>query len=279
MKHQVAIVIPIVTPTIDGDELTSFQQCLRVLGKRDLFFICGEELDTTFYEGITRQQPIPFNKKCFEKDCFSSVSAYNRLCFDPRLYQAFADYEYILIYQLDAYIFEDHLDDWCQRGYDYVGGPWLCHWSNEVNNIDHWEVGNGGFSLRRVSAFKKILTHRNLLLRPLKGYGRLCMENRVRIKRNPVLRLWYLFRAMTGYHNTLQYYISRNGQEDKTYSQCQYNDLFRVPSAHEALAFSFDMRPATCFTLNGKRLPMGCHMWYKYDNEIFWYPIIYKNKE
>lgn len=267
--------IPIVTPTVDGDELTSLQQCLRVLGKRDIVFICSEVLDTVFYEEIARQHQILFQKRCFEKECFSSVSAYNRLCFDPRLYQTFTDYEYILIYQLDAYIFEDRLDDWCHRGYDYVGGPWLCHWSNEVNNIDHWEVGNGGFSLRHVRAFIELLTSPKLKHKPLKGQKRLNLENQRRLKRNPLLHLWYTFRTISGYHNTLNYYIRQNTQEDKAYSQCQYNNLLRIPPAHEALDFSFDMRPSTCYMLHGNRLPMGCHMWYKYDNEKFWYPIIY----
>lgn len=279
MKQPVAIVVPIISISVDGDELTSLQQCLKILNHRDIYYLCSEELDTAFYENLNKEYGVTFNKTTFRKECFSSVSAYNQLCFFPDLYQAFADYEYMLIYQLDAYIFDDNLDYWCNQGYDYIGGPWLRQWSNDVENLDHWEVGNGGFSLRKVKTFIDILTNKKKQSKPLKGYFRLCYENNQRLKRNPLLRLWYLFRAISGYHNNLNYYIKRNAQEDKAYSQCQHNGLLHIPTAHIALDFSFDMRPQTCYKLTGNILPMGCHMWYKYKNERFWYPIIYGNSK
>ena len=275
MKTEVAIVIPIISSSISGDELTSLKQCLNVLKNRDIYYICSDTLNTSFYEKMNDKYKVPFHKRNFRKDCFENVKAYNNLCFSPDLYQAFTQYSYILIYQLDAFIFEDKLDYWCSQGYDYVGGPWLCQWSNEVENLDHWEVGNGGFCLRKVSTFIDILTDTKKLNKPLKGYTRLCLENRQRLKRKPYLRLWLLFRAISGHHNTLNYYIQKQGQEDKAYAQCQYNGLLRIPTAYEALKFSFDMRPQKCYKLMGSSLPLGCHMWYKYDNEKFWYPIIY----
>ena len=279
MTKQVVIVVPIITVTIEGDELTSLQQCLKMLNQHDIYYLCSDELDTSFYESLNNKYDVAFYKTTFRKGCFSSVGAYNRLCFSPKLYRAFSNYEYMLIYQLDAYVFEDRLDYWCNLGYDYIGGPWLCSWSNEVENLDHWEVGNGGFSLRRIGSFINILTDKKVLNKPLKSYKRLCHENQQRLKHKPYLRLWYLFRAVCGYHNTLDYFIKRNGQEDKAYAQCQYKGLLRLPTASEALSFSFDMRPATCYKMAGEHLPMGCHMWYKYDNEKFWYTIIYKTQK
>lgn len=276
MIQNVAIVIPIISPNITGDELSSLKQCLKVLNQHDIYYLCSNSLDTSSYEELNAEYNVPFRKKVFAPKCFDGVKAYNQLCFSPQLYKAFEAYEYMLIYQLDAYIFEDKLDYWCKQGYDYIGGPWLCPWSNEVENLDHWEVGNGGFCLRKVSTFIDILTDTKKLNKPLKGYSRLCLDNRQRLKSKPYLRLWLLFRAVWGYHNTLNYYIQQQGQEDKAYAQCQYNGLFRIPSAREALKFSFDMRPQTCYKLTGGTLPMGCHMWYKYDNEKFWYPIIYQ---
>lgn len=277
MKQRVAIVIPIIAPGVKGDELQSLRQCLNTLGKRDIYYLCSNELDTTLYERLNNEAGVPFRKRTFGGEWFNGVNAYNRLCFSSMLYEAFAEYEYMLIYQLDAYVFEDRLDEWCQRGYDYVGGPWLCHWSREVENLDHWEVGNGGFSLRKIDTFLRVLTSPRLLRKPLKGTGRLAKENRKRLNINPLLIVWMTFRALTGYHNTLNYLISRNCQEDKAFAQCKYNRLMRIPTAKEALGFSFDMRPATCYKMNGNHLPMGCHMWFKYDNETFWYPRIYPN--
>ncbi|MDY6371159.1 MAG: DUF5672 family protein [Bacteroidales bacterium] len=277
MSKRIAIVIPVIARSVEGDELQSLRQCLKVLGRRDICFLCSNELDTTFYERACNEVGVPFRKRTFGREWFSGVKAYNSMCFSSMLYEAFAEYEYVLIYQLDAYVFEDRLDEWCARGYDYVGGPWLCHWSQEVENLDHWEVGNGGFCLRRVDTFLRVLTTPRLLHKPLKGIGRLAKENRRRLDQKPWLWPWLAFRALTGYHNTLQYYIKQNGQEDKAFAQCQYNGLMRIPTAREALDFSFDMRPTTCYKMNGNRLPMGCHMWFKYDNESFWYPQIYKN--
>ena len=200
MKQRVAIVIPIIAPSVKGDELQSLRQCLNTLGKRDIYYLCSNELDTTFYERLNNEAGVPFRKRTFGGEWFNGVNAYNRLCFSSMLYEAFAEYEYMLIYQLDAYVFEDRLDEWCQRGYDYVGGPWLCHWSREVENLDHWEVGNGGFSLRKVDTFLRVLTSPRLLRKPLKGTGRLAKENRKRLNSNPLLIVWMAFRALTGYH-------------------------------------------------------------------------------
>lgn len=38
-------------------------------------------------------------------------------------YDRFAAYEYVLIYQLDAFVFADRLAEFCQMGYDYIGAP------------------------------------------------------------------------------------------------------------------------------------------------------------
>ncbi|MDE7155830.1 MAG: hypothetical protein K2N79_06045, partial [Muribaculaceae bacterium] len=49
---------------------------------------------------------------------------------------------------------------------------------------------------------------------------------------------------------------------------------FKYPTWQEALNFSFDKYPALCFSLNGDKLPMGCHAWYKRRMRKFWFPII-----
>ena len=39
-------------------------------------------------------------------------------------YRRFTDYEYILIHQLDVFLFEDKLLEFCDMGYDYIGAPY-----------------------------------------------------------------------------------------------------------------------------------------------------------
>ena len=115
MNKQIVIVIPIVTSSIKDDELVSLRQCLHILGNRDIVYLCSEKLDTSFYENINDEFGVPFAKQTFEPDCFSNVAAYNKLCFDLRLYRAFGNYQFLLLYQLDAFVFEDRLDYWCGR--------------------------------------------------------------------------------------------------------------------------------------------------------------------
>ena len=39
------------------------------------------------------------------------------------LYSRFEKYEYMLIYQLDAFVFSDRLMEFVEAGYDYIGAP------------------------------------------------------------------------------------------------------------------------------------------------------------
>ncbi|MCK5681152.1 hypothetical protein KAI46_10130 [bacterium] len=51
--------------------------------------------------------------------------AYNKLLVFPGFWDAFPSFEYMLIAQLDAFVFRDNLDEWCRKGYAYIGAPWL----------------------------------------------------------------------------------------------------------------------------------------------------------
>ena len=65
-------------------------------------------------------------------------------------YRRFSKFEYILIYQLDAFVFKDQLNYWCKKGYDYIGAPWFEGFHLTKTGVNIIGVGNGGFSLRRV---------------------------------------------------------------------------------------------------------------------------------
>jgi len=84
-------------------------------------------------------------------------------------YKRFLNYKFILIYQLDAFVFNDELAFWCNKDYDYIGAPWSdissrsifkelrsklplrykYYYIRKLSNINKF-VGNGGFSLRKV---------------------------------------------------------------------------------------------------------------------------------
>ena len=87
---------------------------------------------------------------------FADISGYTKLLLAKQFYQAFADYEYILIYQPDCLVFSDDLEYWCAKGWDYVGAPWFRDHENDPTG-GLWAVGNGGLSLRNVSSALAVL--------------------------------------------------------------------------------------------------------------------------
>jgi len=96
----------------------------------------------------------------------SSYRNFNRLKISPLLYWKFRRYDYILFYELDAFVFRDELDKWCQAGYDYIGAPWFDGFERCSNDSPFLGVGNGGFSLRRISAALRVLRSFAYLRKP-----------------------------------------------------------------------------------------------------------------
>ena len=105
--------------------------------------------------------------KEFPRKYFQSTHSYNKLMLSKQFYQSFANFDYILIYQLDCLVFSDQLYAWCEKGYDYIGAPFFRNYddngtplfkNNETPKDGLCCVGNGGFSLRKVSTFLKVLS-------------------------------------------------------------------------------------------------------------------------
>ena len=76
-----------------------------------------------------------------------SILSYNQMLCSKSFWDYFGDYEYVLTYQPDCYVYKDDLDRYIELGYDYYGAPWPLY-----NN----KVGNGGLSLRKVSKMAEI---------------------------------------------------------------------------------------------------------------------------
>lgn len=155
MKKQVIIVIPIYKELTENEKI-SFRQVLKILGRYDICLVLPDGIELSWLQdvctkGVCRQE-------YFEKAYFESVSTYNQLMLTEQFYGRFAEYEYMLLYQLDAFVFSDRLEYFCLLGYDYIGAPWLC---GELAVFQkQWKrcyVGNGGFSLRRIERVRTLL--------------------------------------------------------------------------------------------------------------------------
>lgn len=106
---------------------------------------------------------------------------------DPKFYARFADYEFMLIYQTDAYVFRHELQTWCDKGFDYVGAPWTENsneWFQDLigkkggskigSTIFYPTAGNGGFSLRSVAKINSLMSKKINFLEAIRVRKILC---------------------------------------------------------------------------------------------------------
>lgn len=229
---KVAVVIPIYKEILSDSEEKSLIQVKKILGGYNFIFFGPNNLKLDNYKKILPD----FEWLGFENNYFNSVDGYSALMLSPTFYKKFFSYEYILIYQLDAWVFKNDLETWCNKGYDYIGAPWiskppLTKGKPKFDLSPYFvnRVGNGGFSLRKVkSHYRNCLIFRPLLKKFVKNED----------------MFWGL----------LLYFL---------------NPFFRRPKAKEALNFAFEMEPRKAYKMTNHKLPFGVHAWEKYDAE-FW---------
>ena len=265
---KVVIVIPLYKANPQRSEQASFRQCLSVLRKYDISLLTYKELDISVYELIAKEFNCVLNKVYFSKDYFVSISGYNRLCLNPVLYKKFFEYKFMLIYQLDAWVFKDELEFWCDKGYDYIGAPWFEKDGDGYTYDFVEDVGNGGLSLRNVAFCYKVLCRfRYAPIQP--------MREILRKSTSPNLRLLRALVRSLGVRNNLAYFLSDYDKNAK--NEDGYFSLFRksyvkcnFPSPIEAMGFAFEVHPSFLFLLNNRKLPFGCHAYRKNEFDIFW---------
>lgn len=152
MKSDVVIVIPYYHSELTECEKISFQSCLAVLKNYPIVLVVPEKMAWKSYPKGDHllYEVVP-------DSWLESVEAYNQMMLTKEFYTRFVKYEYMLVFQLDAFVFSDSLDWFCDLDYDYIGAPWLKGWKL-LRDMEHgvWHVGNGGFSLRKVAAFLNI---------------------------------------------------------------------------------------------------------------------------
>lgn len=272
---KVIIVIPIYSPYINPIEEASLRQCLRILYRYNIVFITYYELNTDAYKKICLEYSnVNIRYEYFDKQHFNGIDAYNRFCLDRELYNRFTEYDYMLIYQLDAWVFSDRLTQWCQKDYDYIGPPLFNDWSS--NRPYFIEGCNGGFSLRKISFFL------NLLNSTKRIYS--------------IKQLWHKSHSFSDYmkfipnclpglkKTPLKYIKKKLNQgfnEDVIISIFLKDTQFKpnIPPSHIALNFAFEKYPSDLYKMNNKKLPFGCHAFMKYEYDSFWSNFISINDE
>lgn len=224
---RVCVVVPTGGARLGDDERLALSHLERFLGRYDRCSIGGS------VDGLERKR--------FPGRYFRNPVTYSRLLLSRRFYEAFAEYEYVLVHQLDALVFRDELEDWCERGLDYVGAPWLP--GESAPFVTEPAVGNGGLSLRRVAAFLDVLEAAG------ERHARRWVAGKTESEFEAHEDLFWSFEAR------------------------RFKPDFRIATVEEALGFAFEVEPRRAFELAGGRLPFGAHAWAKYDR-AFWEPFL-----
>ncbi len=252
----IKVIIPIFRPIPSPREQASIEQTLRVLHRYPVVMLHPEGMDTSFYE-----EHFPALGRMAVSDEWlgtkNGIAGYNRMMMTRAFYDLFADTEYILICHTDAWIFRDELEAWCRKGYDCVAAPWIRRpiytlpivkqylaWRQRraerrgeaTRQTLYGRIGNGGLSLRRVSAFRTACDR---------------------------------YAAAADSYAASQHHLFN---EDVFWAVVP--EEFRYPTVDEALKFAFDTHPGYCYRRCGKQLPFGCHSWSKPRMWRFWQHII-----
>jgi len=253
------VIIPFYKESLSLFDGIALQQCFKVLSAYDIIAIKPESL--ILPETVTQYKfagIVSFGDKYFE-----SVEAYNQLMLSEIFYGEFLDYEFMLIYQLDAFAFRDELTYWCDQGFDYIGAPWIRK-KEYPTLIKRWfakarqqfyrrynvkkhgyaskkqfddAVGNGGFSLRRVKLFYD-----------------LCISNKAKIEE-------YNKHYTIKFNEDAFWAIELNRKEN----------VLKIPGYREAIKFAIELYPERGLKMNNGNLPFGCHAW---DLSVdFWRPV------
>ena len=263
-KDQCIVVIPIHSLKPSAYEIISFRQCFKILGNHPIKVIAPRHLDITEYKKAVPDFEVIF----IAPSWLASLKTYNKLKYSRYFYNLFNQYDFILTYELDAFVFFDRLNEWCNKNYDYIGAPWFEGFDKPHSENKITGVGNSGFSLRKTKTMQKVL--KTFYYKNPKEYNTGNRNKIIAIIKYPYRKLM----NMLWHENyTLQY----------NYDGCSEDRLFCVDVAKqfplhiapidEAIKFSFEVNPDQLFKINKNNLPMGCHAWWKYNFD-FWKPFV-----
>ena len=257
----IAIVVPIYKERLRPEEQISLRHLNHFLYEYDRWAIAPTGLPVHL-SGFKIQR--------FESRYFASRAAYSRLLLSREFYEAFEEYSYLLIYQLDCLVFSNCLGSYCELGHDYIGAPFFRYKINPQKGFSR--VGNGGLSLRRVEAFLKVLTSthvpswKEVFTTPLPDLYKFPMPYRW-MKKLRVFR-----EARRGVQWYTKHYSLNEDLFWSDRAKLFYSD-FNIAPVEVGLRFAFEAHPRYCYEQNGRQLPFGCHAWAKWDRE-FWEPFL-----
>lgn len=262
--HHPVVVIPLYKAALSAQEQHSVDRAVETLRQHAICFIGPRHL-YPYLESQRQHYGREIQTAAFDDRYFSGIKGYNALMRSRGFYAMFSAYSHLLIAQTDTLVLRDELQAWCQADYAYVGAPWFVGGSQPRQPLEFLGVGNGGFSLRRIADFLRVLGKPRRIPNFIKsrtgGPGGQGSPWR-RLKHERLLA--YNFGPLFPTSN-----------EDFFWgilvpAACPW---FRVPDLAAASRFAFEVEPRHLYALNGGQLPFGCHAWERYDRD-FWLQVL-----
>ncbi len=249
----VVVAIPIYKAALTDLERQSLSQCVTVLGRYPLVFFGPSSLNADTYLRVAPSAAV----QRFDDRYFSAVEGYSRLLLSESFYESLAHFDYVLIHQLDAFVFYDALQYWCSRDFDYLGAPFR----NETDS--GWMgVGNGGLSLRRIQSCLAVL--RCSRKEHVPSYWR--MERLVTTSRLKLaLKSYRWVKKQIGFRDDVKRFLARFLEEGRPEDifwglhASRFHRAFRVAPVDAALDFAIEgglMETRARYLLQP---PFGCH--------------------
>ena len=103
MKNSVVIVIPIHSECPSEFELISFQQCYKILYNYSIKIIAPQGLNLKEYRKYVPNIDVLYIPPKWQ----SSIEMYNKLKLSKYFYSLFKEFNFLLTYELDAFVFKD----------------------------------------------------------------------------------------------------------------------------------------------------------------------------
>lgn len=266
--RQVCVVIPIHSSDPNHSDLLSFKQCYKILGNYPIKIIAPEGIDLIKYKNVIYDFEVVY----INPKWLSTLSNYNRLKVSLFFYTLFKEYEFILTYELDAYVIKDELKYWCDKNYDYIGAPWFEGFLTGATGSKMVGVGNSGFSLRNTKKCAEIIS--SFKLDPDREFRNYMIPVLNRSMPSIYFLKNFIYKILP--KRTENYFLQNMYSISEDIFWCliigrNYPE-FNIAPIEDAFKFSFEANPRLLFKVNNNQLPFGCHAWTRYDPD-FWKPI------
>lgn len=267
-QKQAIVLVPLYKVKPSAAEKASLIQLFNVLGQHQIAFFTHADMDLTEYQTLTSNDQYQiFN---FDQSYFSNLDSYSKLLLTPKFYQTFQAYQFLMIYQLDCWVFKDELSYWCSQDYDYIGAPWYEGLHNATSKSKFIGVGNGGFSLRKVKSHLKILSTFSYIESPIQLMRKTFKNRGINFR-----SILHVMANFTFRNNTFHSFNNFSVGEDLFWGTIapKTDKKFKLPTEDVASKFAMELNAPQLYKKNNNELPFGCHAWEKYD-KAFWLPLI-----